>query len=156
MRALSCLAAVCVFSVGLVAADNPFVGTWKLNTAKSKGTPGMLSKEATVVFEAVGDQMKRTVTGVDPDGEPVNSSSTIPWDGKEHKVEGPKGRPPVMVTVKPVNDRRVNVTVKSADGKVVSSGHAEVSKDGKTMTATFKGEDPKGRKFDNVEVFDKQ
>jgi hypothetical protein len=48
------------------------------------------------------------------------------------------------------------VTVKNADGKVVSSGHAEVSKDGKTMTATFKGEDPKGRKFNNVEVFDKQ
>ena len=156
MRALSCVAAVCVFSVALGAADNPFVGTWKLNTAKSKGTPGMLSKEATVVFEAVGDQMKRTVTGIDPDGEPVNSSSTIAWDGKEHKVEGSKGRPPVMVAVKSVNDRRVNVTVKNADGKVVSSGHAEVSKDGKTMTATFKGEDPKGRKFNNVEVFDKQ
>jgi hypothetical protein len=42
-----------------------------------------------------------------------------------------KGRPPVMVAVKSVNDRRVNVTVKNADGKVVSSGHAEVSKDGR-------------------------
>ena len=155
MRALSCVAAVCVFSVALVAANNPFVGTWKLNTAKSKGTPGTLSKEATVVFDAVGDQMKRTVTGIDPDGEPVNTSSTIPWDGKEHKVEGPKGRPPVMVAVKSVNDRRVNVTVKR-DGKVVSSGHVDVSKDGKTMAARLKGEDPKGRKFDNVEVFDKQ
>jgi hypothetical protein len=140
----------------LVAANDPFVGTWKLNTAKSRGTPGMLSKELTVVFETVGDQMKRTVTGIDNDGEPVNSSGTIPWDGKEHKVEGSKGRPPIIVAVKSVNDRRVNVTVKNADGKVVSSGHAEVSKDGKTLTATFKGEDPKGRKFDTVEVFDKQ
>ena len=61
-----------------------------------------------------------------------------------------------MVAVNSVNDRRVNVTVKNADGKVVESGHAEVSKDGKTMTATFKGEDPKGRKIDNVEAFDKQ
>src|SRR5918996_4020963 len=127
MRALSCVAAVCVFSVALIAADNPFVGTWKLNTAKSKGTPGTLAKESTVVFEAVGDQMKRTVTGIDPDGEPVNTSSTIPWDGKEHLVEGPKGRPPVMVAVKSVNDRRVNVTVKR-DGKVVSSGRVDVSK----------------------------
>ncbi len=155
MRALSCVAAVCIFSVGLVAADNPFLGTWKLNTAKSKGTPGTLSKEATVVFEAVGDQIKRTVTGIDPDGERVNMSSTIAWDGKEHQVDAPN-RPPVMVAVKSVNDRRVDVTVKRADGKVVSSGHADVSKDGKTMTATFKGEDPKGRKFDNVELFDKQ
>lgn len=155
MRALSCVAAVCVFSVALVAADNPFVGTWKLNTAKSRGTPGTLSKEATVVFEAVGDQMKRTVTGINPDGEPVNNSSTIPWDGKEHKVEGLQGQP-LMVAVKSVNDRRVNVTVKNAEGKVVSTGHAEVSKDGKTLTSTSKGEDPKGRKYDNVEVFDKQ
>ena len=155
MRALSCVAAVCVFSVALVAADNPFVGTWKLNTAKSRGTAGTLSKESTVVFEAVGDQMKRTVTGIDPDGKPVNTSGTIPWDGKEHKVEG-SGGPPMMVAAKSVNDRRVNVTVKNADGKVVESGHVEVSKDGKTMTATFKGEDPKGRKIDNVEAFDKQ
>jgi len=155
MRTSSCVAAVCVFSVALIAADNPFVGTWKLNTAKSKGTPGTLNQEETVVFEAVGDQIKRTVTGVDPDGEPLNMSATIGWDGKEHKVETPN-RPPVMVAVKSVNARRINVTVKGADGKVVSSGHVDVSKDGKTMTATFKGEDPKGRKFDNVEVFDRQ
>ena len=155
MRALSCLATVCVFSIGLVAADHPFVGTWKLNAAKSKGTPGTMDKEATMVFEAVGHQMKRTVTGIDPDGERINISSTIPWDGKEHKVEARKG-PPMTVAVKQVNDRRVNVTVKTPDGKVVSSGHAAVSTDGKTLTATFKGEDPKGRKFDNVEVFDKQ
>jgi len=126
-----------------------------LNTAKSKATPGTLSKEETVVFAAVGDQIKRTVTGIDPDGEPLNMSATIAWDGKEHKVEAPKG-PPVMVAVKSVNDRRINVTVKRVDGKVVSSGHVDVSKDGKTMTATFKGEDPKGRKVDNVEVFDRQ
>lgn len=155
MRALSCAAAICVFSVGLIAADNPFVGTWKLNTAKSKGAPGTMSKEGTIVFEAVGEQIKRTVTGIDADGEPVNMSATIAWDGKEHKVEAPKG-PPVMVAVKSVNDRRINVTVKRADGKVVSTGHADVSKDGNTMTATFKGEDPKGRKIDNVEVFDRQ
>ncbi len=155
MRAVSCVAAVCVFSMGLVAADNPFVGTWKLNTEKSKGTPGTMNKEGTILFEAIGDQMKRTLTGVDPDGEPVNMSATLAWDGKEHKVDAVKG-PPIMVAVKPVNDHRINVMVKSADGKVLSSGHAVVSKDGKTMIATFKGEDPKGRKFDNVEVFDRQ
>jgi hypothetical protein len=42
------------------------------------------------------------------------------------------------------------------NGKVVTAGRSVVSKDGKTMTGSFKGEDPKGRKFDNVEVMDKQ
>jgi hypothetical protein len=155
MRTLFCVVALCVFAVALIAADTPFAGTWKLNTAKSHGTPGTLSKEETVVFEAVGSEIKRTVTGIDPDGERLNMSATIAWDGKEHKVEGPKG-PPVMVAVKSVNDRRINVTVKRADGKVLQAGHADVSKDGKTMTSTFKAEDPKGRKFNNVEVFDRQ
>ena len=135
MRGLYCVAAFCVFSVGLAAADNPFLGTWKLNVAKSKGTPGTMSKEGTVVFEAVGNQIKRTVTGIDPDGERVNSSSTIPWDGNDHKVDTPKGLP-IMVAVRSINDHTVNVTVK-ADGKVVSSGRAVVSKDGKDHDLFF-------------------
>ncbi len=154
MRALYYVAAVCVFSVALVAADNPFIGTWKLNTEKSKGTPETMSKEENVVFAADGKKVKRIVTGIDADGKPINMSASIPWDGKEHKVENPNGAP-VMVAVKNVNDRTINVKVK-ANGKLVSSGQVAVSNDGKTMTASFKGEDPKGRKLDNVEVFDKQ
>lgn len=153
MRGLHCVAAFCLFSVALVAADNPFIGTWNLNTAKSKGTPGTMSKESTVVFEADGSGVKRTVTGIDADGKPINLSATIPWDGMEHKVDGPMG--PAMVAVKNVNDHTVNVTVK-VNGKVVSSGRSVVSKDGKTMTSTFTGEDPKGRKVDNVDVYEKQ
>jgi hypothetical protein len=60
-----------------------------------------------------------------------------------------------MVAVGRVDDRTLMVTVK-VDGKVVSSGRVVVSKDGKTMTSSFKGEDPKGRKFDNVDVFERQ
>jgi hypothetical protein len=153
MRILHLLAAFCIFSIILTAADNPFVGTWKLNTAKSKGTPGTMTKEETVVFETDGSGVKRTVTGIDADGQKINLSATIPWDGMEHKVDGPMG--PAMIAVKSVNDRTLNVTVK-VNGKVVSAGRAIVSKDGKTMTGRFKGEDPKGRKFDNTEVFDRQ
>ena len=153
MRALQCVAALCLFSLSAVAADSPFFGTWKLNPAKSKGTAGMKSKESTVVFEAAGNQVKRTATGIDGEEKPFNQSATIPWDGNEHKVDGPMG--PAMIAVKPANDHMLNVTVK-VNGKVVSSGRATVSADGKTMTSAFKGEDPKGRKFNTVEVFDKQ
>ena len=153
MRGLHLLSAFCVFSIILTAADNPFVGTWKLNTTKSKGTPGTMNKEETVVFETDGNGVKRTVTGIDADVQKISASATVPWDGMDHKIDDPMG--PTMVAVKSVNDRAINVTVK-ANGKVVASGRVVVSKDGKTMTASFKGEDPKGRKFDNVEVFDRQ
>jgi len=146
--------AFCVFSVVLTAADNPFLGTWKLNTAKSKGTPDTMEKESTVVFASDGNGIKRTVTGIDSDGKPIHLSATIPWDGMEHKVNGPDGAP-AMVAVKTVNPNTLDVTVK-VNGKVVSSGKVVVAKNGKTMTSTFKGEDPKGRKIDNVEVYEKQ
>src|SRR3954469_20983713 len=135
MRGLNLIALFWVFSVALVAADNPFLGTWKLNVGKSKGTPGTISKEETVVFESDGNGIKRTVTGVDGDGQKLDMSATIPWDGMEHKVDGPNGAPPAMVAVKTANANTLNVTVKVND-KVVSSGRVVVSKDGKTMTST--------------------
>jgi hypothetical protein len=153
MRVLRLVTAFCICTVISTAADNPFIGTWKLNTMKSKGTPGTMNKEETVVFETDGNAVKRTVTGINADGGKLNFSGTVPWDGKEHKVDGPMG--PAMVAVKSLNARTVDVTVKVND-KVVSSGRVVVSKDGKTMTSSFKGEDPKGRKFDNVEVYDRQ
>ena len=154
MRRLKSLTAICVFSAALFAADNPFLGTWKMNVAKSKGTPGTLMKEGTVKFEAAGNEIKRTVTGIDGDGQPMNISGTLAWDGKEHKIDNPDGSS-VMVAVKKVNDRTLNVTVKQ-NLKLLQTVKAVVSKDGKTMTATVKGEDPKGRKLNNVEVLEKQ
>src|ERR1700739_4018269 len=123
MRGLKPVTAVLLFSAALLAANNPFLGTWKLNAAKSKGTPGTMTKEATVVFEAAGDQVKRTFTAIDADGQRINMSATIPWDGMEHKVDGPNGTPPALVAVKQINDHTLDVTVKVND-KIVSAGRA--------------------------------
>jgi hypothetical protein len=151
MRGLKLLTVVCAFSTALFAADDPFIGTWKLNVEKSKFKLGHPTKEMTVTFEPDGSDLKRTATGVDPDGEPIKQNGTVPWDAMDHKVDAPG----ITVAVKKINDHSVEVTVKH-EGKIVSSGRTVVSKDGKTMTATEKGEDPKGRPFDNVTVFEKQ
>jgi hypothetical protein len=155
MRGLQTLVAACLFSTALFAADNPFVGTWKLNAAKSKFAPGTEVKEMTVTFEAVGNEMKRTVSGTDADGQQINQSSTIAWDGKPHKIEAPPN-PGFTVAVKKVGDHTVDVAVKQPDGKLLNTVKATVSKDGKSLTVTEKGQDPKGRKLDNTEVFEKQ
>ena len=41
-------------------------------------------------------------------------------------------------------------------GKVVQTARRVVSKDGKVLTIWFKGTDAKGRKIDNMLVFDKR
>jgi hypothetical protein len=151
MRGCQLLTALCVFSAALIGADNPIAGTWKLNTAKSKSAPGTAIKEMTVTFEQVGDQWKRVATGTDSDGKAINQNSTIAWDGKDHAID----EPGTTVAVTQVNPRTLNATVKH-EGAVVDSIHVVISKNGKTMTVSEKGQDEKGRKLDNVEVFDKQ
>jgi len=58
--------------------------------------------------------------------------------------------------VKKVNNNTLDVTVKQPDGKALETVKAVVSHDGKSITVTDKGEDSKGRKLDNIEVFEKQ
>ena len=55
------------FAATLVAAD-PTVGTWKLNTAKSKYSPGPAPKSATITYEETADGIKRMGESVDADG----------------------------------------------------------------------------------------
>jgi hypothetical protein len=149
MRGLRFLTLICAFSIALVAASNPFLGSWKLNNAKSKFA-GTEMKEMTVVFTAVGDKVKRVANGIDGDGEPIHESSTIAWDGKDHAIDAPG----LTVAVSP-GKRVLDVTVKR-EGKVIDQIRAVVSRNGKTTTITEKGEDEKGRKIDSVEVFEKQ
>jgi hypothetical protein len=151
MRGRQLLTALCVFSAALVGADNQFAGTWKLNTSESKSAPGTAIKEMTVTFEPVGDQWKRVATGTDSDGKAFNQNSTIAWDGKDHAID----EPGMTVAVTQVDDRTLNATVKR-EGAVVDSIHVAISKNRKSMTVSEKGQDEKGRKLDNVEVFEKQ
>ena len=63
--------AVCILAVGLFAAENPFVGTWKLNAAKSKLAGSGLGQNATVHNESDGKSLKVSVESTDPQGQPL-------------------------------------------------------------------------------------
>ena len=69
------------------AAENPHMGTWKLNEAKSKISPGA-PKNQTVVYEAAGDNVKVTVDGVDGTGQPTHNVWTGKFDGKDYPLTG--------------------------------------------------------------------
>ena len=53
--------------MSLWAAD-PAIGTWKLDAAKSKYTPGPPPKSATITYEETADGIKRTGESVDAEG----------------------------------------------------------------------------------------
>src|SRR5438034_3036803 len=78
-----------VFFAGVVvcSADDPQMGTWKLNQAKSKFGAGA-TKNNTVVYEAAGDDTKVTVDGTDGSGAAVHSEWTGKFNGKYYAVTG--------------------------------------------------------------------
>jgi hypothetical protein len=146
--------AVVLIPVSLLAAGNPFLGTWKLNPGKSKSSPTPVAKEMTVTFEQDGEKIKRTANGTDGEGNLVKQTGSIPWDGKEHQVEMGEGSV-INVAVKFVNDRTRDVTVKR-NGEIVSKMRIVISEDGSTMTSTADGVTDKGEKFRALTVYEKQ
>jgi hypothetical protein len=144
--------ALCFVAVAVGFASNPHMGTWKLNEAKSKFPPGA-SKNHTVVYEAMGDNVKVTVDGTNGEGKPTHSEWTGMFDGKDYPLTGD----PTADTrsYKKVDDRTMELTNKK-DGKVIVSGRIVVSADGKTRTVTVSGTDAKGKKVRSTAVYDKQ
>src|ERR1700719_4406711 len=154
MKARSTVLTLVMLFVGLVMcfAANPSLGTWKLNEAKSKLSPG-LPKNLTVKYEAVGDSIKATVDGVDPKGNPTHNEWTGKFDGKDYPVTGDPSSN--MRSYKMVDDNTLDLTVKKG-GKVTMSGKIVTSADGKTRTLTASGTDPMGKKIERTYVYDKK
>src|SRR5881227_1584688 len=145
--------ALCFFGgAACFAADDPQLGTWKLNEGKSKLTPGE-GKNTTVVYEAAGDQVKVTIDGTDKDGKPSHNEWTGKFDGKDYAVTGdPKSD---MRSYKKIDSNTLKFTAKK-DGKTTITGRIVVAADGKSRTVTAKGTDEHGKQFKNVAAYDKQ
>src|SRR5262245_24324157 len=143
---------LCFFAAAFCFADNPQMGTWKLNEAKSRFATGA-TKNNTVVYEAAGDNVKITVDGTDKDGKSTHNEWTGNFDGKDYPVTGDPTSD--MRSYKKIDDRTLKMIVKK-DGKVTASGRIVVSADGKSRTVTTSGTDAEGKRVQNRAVYDKQ
>ena len=140
--------------VGLTicSAQNPSLGTWKLNEAKSK-IPAGSPKNSTVTYEAAGDSIKGTIDGVDGQGKPTHTEWKGKFDGKDYPVTGDLTSD--TRAIKQIDDHHYQLTVKKA-GKVTLTGKAVIAADGKSRTVTVSGMDSMGMKTEAVSVYDKQ
>jgi hypothetical protein len=133
------------------AADDPMMGTWKLNEAKSKLAPGA-PKNTTVTYEMVGDQIKVTVDGTDADGKSTHTVWTGKFDGKDYAVTGDATSD--MRSYKKEGKDTLQMTNTKA-GKATVTGTVVVAADGKTRTVTASWTDAKGAKVTSTAVYDK-
>jgi len=145
---------LCCYAFSVAAASpDPHVGTWKLNVAKSKYSPGPAPKEVTMKIEAKGAGTHLTQTGTDGAGKPIKVEFTANYDGKDNPITGVPNAD--AIAVKRVDANTWEGTFKKG-GKVVMTVTSVVSKDGKTRTSTFKGTDAAGKPVNDVAVYDKQ
>ena len=145
--------AVCLVTAALSwAAADGFMGTWKLNEAKSKIAPGV-AKNSTVVYEAAGDSVKVTIDGTDASGQPAHNEWTGKFDGKDYPVTGDASSD--ARALKSVDDHTITFAVKKG-GKTTITGRIVLSADGKTRTVTTTGADSSGKKVTGTAVYDKQ
>jgi hypothetical protein len=135
------------------AQSNTLIGTWKLNLAKTKDSPGPPPRSQTLVYQAEGQGLRVTVDTVDAQGNASKASFALFFDGKSYPVTGLPDWD--ASTYKQVNVSTTEST-RTKGGKEVQTATRVVSADGKTLTITATGVDANGRQINDVDVYDKQ
>jgi hypothetical protein len=151
-KPLGIILVFCFLGAAVCFAADPQMGTWKLNAAKSKITPGTLIFN-TITYKSIFGKVKVEGEGIDADGKPVHTEWTGNFDGKDYPVTGDPISDARSYTK--VDDRTLDLTVKKG-GKIIDTVRMVLSADGKSRTVTVTGTTPKGKKFKNVVVYDKQ
>ena len=142
-----------IAAIAMFAADNT-VGTWKFNPAKSKTSSADKMKARTDVREVTPDGgVKVTRTEQSSKGVSSNATFNYKYDGKEYPATGTRFD---TISSKKIDDNTWTWEVKRADGKYHQTGKNVVSKDGKTLTQTFKGTDSDGKPVHGTNVYDRQ
>ena len=143
-------------AASLWAAD-PVIGTWKLNIAKSRFSPGLgaAPKQQINIVRELPDQIEITVSGSRTDGSPISEKVTVPKEGGILKYQqgGPAAGVTDFLTVINPGDW---IFTGMQSGRQVYTVRVVVSKDGKTANETTRGVDAKGRPFEQLQVFDRQ
>jgi hypothetical protein len=151
--ALTAVFALAVNVAARAQAPDPLVGTWKLDVAKSTYKPGPAPKSATVVIEAAGKGIKVAIDAVMGDGAPLKWSYASARDGKDSPVTGNPNYDTANATQTSPTEGTI---VYKKGGKDVVTAKTSVSKDGKMLTVTSTGTDPKGQAMHNVAHYTKQ
>ena len=150
--AIAMLITALTLTVTTAAADQ-LSGTWKMNTEKSKYSPGPAPKDLTIVVDSDENNYKLDASGTDGDGKPMHVQYSAKFDGKDYPATGIANAD--AVSLKRIDANTIE-TLQKKDGKVVMTITTKVSKDGKTRTSTWHGKNAEGKDVHNVVAFDRQ
>jgi hypothetical protein len=101
-----------------LAQSDPMIGTWQLNLAKSKYSPGPPPRSQTVTVQAEGQGIKPTYTGTGANGNPNNVVVTDVFDGMPHP---PPDNPYFDAVAQTRANAYVFISSRTKAGKLVST-----------------------------------
>jgi hypothetical protein len=153
-RRIFTVSAALFFATALSAqAAEPWIGTWRLDVARSSYDPGPAPNSQTLEIEQHGSDGLRVVTnGVDAQGRPTHTERTARFDGKDYPTQGFQ-QPTTQAFFR--LDARSYEIVSKASGRIVTRTRVTVSRDGKTMTTVTTGDVGQGP-INNTQVFEKR
>lgn len=143
---------VVLASAALLFAADPYVGTWKLNTAKTKYKTGTPPKAATATMTESGSDLIIKVTGIAADGKNTLVSYSVPKAGGTGKFLAPNPAYDGISSKHIAADEREITYTKG--GKVVYTTHSKLS--GNTLTVHVKGVNPSGQTIDATSVYERE
>lgn len=140
----------------LWAAD-PIIGTWKLNITKSSFPDDQkkMKEDINVYSETEGGLMELSISTVFEDGSVDSGRWEWPREGGIAKCLSktlPEGLQYVEGYVEPGHW----FAIITQNGNQVGLYHKIISKDGKTMTQTYKGIDEQGNVLNIMKIMEKQ
>jgi hypothetical protein len=134
-------------------AQPAWAGTWKLNLAKSKYSPGPGPKSSTTKVEPWENGLMTTTDTVTAQGE----ARHVEVKGKFNASDNPvTGNPNVDTQSFRRAGSRSYVVVSKKGGKVTTTTRVSISVDGKTRTSLVSGKNAQGQAIDETIVYDRQ
>lgn len=149
---MTALVAELAIFVATATADE-HSGTWKLNPAKSKYSPGPAPKYLTETIQLDEKSYKVEGNGAAGNGKPMHLEFDAKFDGKDYPIIGVPWAD--MQSARWVDAHTPQLIQKKA-GHIMMTVTCKVSTDGKTRTCAMKGKDEQGRNVNNVVVFERQ
>jgi hypothetical protein len=149
------MTAVLIAAVALSAqSQESLFGTWKMNVAKSKYTPGPVPKSNIAKWEAFQGGVKLTSDVVPAKGETQHWEVSGKFDGKDNPVKG--NNPDADTAAFSKIDARTYEVVQKKGGKTTLTARIVVAADGKTRVTTVSGRDGQGQTVNNSMFYEKQ
>jgi hypothetical protein len=133
--------------------DERVFGTWRLNSAKSKFTPGPAYRTQTRVYERRDKGIKATIKTTYSDGHSTDIEYAAEYDSVEYPVTGSPEYDSIRLRKV---DNFTSEAVLGHAGKVFATARRVISEDGKTLTIMYQTDPSTGSRINNVMVYDKQ